>query len=237
MIFYYSSVDEIVPPVDIYGNYSFNPGTAYEPEDILWRYTADDPTDFYAQHLSGAQRMLNGNTLICNGPAGIFFEVTPEKTTIWEYTNNYPNPDKNNVFNIRHYPPEYPGLEFLFYQPDSPCKPNGPSNGEIGIDYTYSTFTTDPQSDQVYYLFNWGDGTESGWLGPFPSGETIEANHNWTKQHTYLIKVKAKDILGYESGWSDPFSVSIPRFKIILNNLFLRLFKQIFKKTNIFLLL
>ncbi len=225
--FSYSSVDEIIPPVDSNGNYSFIPGTAYEPENILWTYTAKNPSDFYAQHLSGAQRLNNGNTLICNGPAGIFFEVTHEKATIWDYVNPYPDHNKNDVFKIRHYPPDYPGLAFLFYQPDKPSKPNGPSNGKIGIEYTYSTFTTDPQSDQVFYLFNWGDGTETGWLGPYPSGETIEANHTWTKQKIYQIKVKAKDIIGYESGWSDPLTISIPRIKISSNNLFIRLFREL----------
>ena len=190
---------------------------------------ADNPSDFYAQHLSGAQRLSSGNTLICYGPPGIFFEITPEKATIWEYINNYPDPNKNNVFKIIHYPPEYPGLGYLSYQPNKPSIPNGPSKGEIGVKYTYSTSTTDPQSDQVYYLFDWGDGTESGWLGPFPSGETIEANHTWTKQKIYKIKVKAKDIIGYESVWSDKLAISIPRIKISSNNLLLRLFRQLFR--------
>jgi len=99
----YSSVDEILPPVDANGNYSYTPGSAYGPEEQIWMYTAENPTNFYSYRLSGAQRLSDGNTLICNGAFGIFFEVTPEKATIWEYTNPYPAPLINQVFKISHY--------------------------------------------------------------------------------------------------------------------------------------
>ena len=102
----YSSVDEIVPPVDAYGHYYHEPGTAYGPKKPIWSYTADPPTSFYASYISGAQRLPNGNTLICDGPAGRLFEVTPEKTIIWQYINPYPSITKNQVFKIQYIPPE-----------------------------------------------------------------------------------------------------------------------------------
>jgi len=102
----YSSVDEIVPPVDSNGNYFLEPGSSYGPEEPIWIYTADDPTDFYAYYVSGAQRLSNGNTLICDGPAGRFFEVTSEKEEIWEYVNPYPTQAFNHVFKIQYIPPE-----------------------------------------------------------------------------------------------------------------------------------
>jgi hypothetical protein len=108
----YSSVEELVPPVDDYGNYYLEPDNKYGPEDFLWSYE----TDFYANHLSGVHRIESGNTLICNGPFGRFSEVTPEKEIIWKYTNPYPNIYQNNVFKIRHYPSDYPGLMNLLYQ-------------------------------------------------------------------------------------------------------------------------
>jgi hypothetical protein len=98
----YSSVDEIVPPVDNEGNYYLESGSKYDPEDPIWIYTAPIPTDFYANYISGAERLINGNTLICDGPAGIFFEVTSEKETVWLYENPYPNPLLNKVFKIQH---------------------------------------------------------------------------------------------------------------------------------------
>jgi hypothetical protein len=102
----YSSVDEIVPPVDGSGYYYLEPGYAYGPENPTWSYTATPPTSFYADFISGAQRLLDGNTLICDGPAGRFFEVTPEGTTLWQYVNPYPSPWLHRVFKIQYIPPQ-----------------------------------------------------------------------------------------------------------------------------------
>ena len=106
----YSSVDEIKPPVDDYGNYDLIAGFSYGPTEIEWSYKAKNPTTFYSDHLSGAQRLPNGNTIICNGANGIIFEINPEKDIVWKYTNLYPDPSNNNVFTVRRYPQNYPGI-------------------------------------------------------------------------------------------------------------------------------
>lgn len=59
--------------------------------------------------------------------------------------------------------------------PLKPSTPNGPPSGNTGTEYTYTTSTTDPESDKIYYLFDWGDGSTSGWVGPFNSGATASA--------------------------------------------------------------
>lgn len=79
----YSSVDEIITPVDANGNYPLEKGKAYGPVEALWSYTAPKKTDFFSMHISGAERQSNGNTLICSGAYGIVFEVTPEKEVVW----------------------------------------------------------------------------------------------------------------------------------------------------------
>lgn len=99
----YSSVDEIVPPVDAGGQYAHTPGSAYGPSDPAWTYTDPNPTSFFAQNISGAVRLPDGNTLICDGPAGRLFEVTQAKETVWEYTNTYPNSQQNKVFKVWRY--------------------------------------------------------------------------------------------------------------------------------------
>jgi hypothetical protein len=83
----YSSVDELVLPVDSQGRYLCEPGTAYGPEQPVWSYTDPKKTDFYSFFISGAQRLPNGNTLICSGASGTFFEVTPGKEVVWKYVN------------------------------------------------------------------------------------------------------------------------------------------------------
>ena len=117
----YSSVEEIAPPVDADGNYALVPGAAYGPPAQSWIYTATPPSSFSAQNISGAQRLPNGNTLICDGPHGTFFEVTPGGESVWRYVNpivasgplNQGDPVQgqgNNVFKVRRYGPDYPGL-------------------------------------------------------------------------------------------------------------------------------
>ncbi len=83
----YSSVDEIVLPVDDKGNYLVKPGTIYGPDKAIWSYSAPKKADFYSSFISGTQRLPNGNTLICSGANGTIFEVTPEKEIVWKYIN------------------------------------------------------------------------------------------------------------------------------------------------------
>ena len=54
-------------------------------------YTAPKKTDFYSSFISGAQRLSNGNTLICSGTNGTIFEVTPDKEIVWKYVNPFKN--------------------------------------------------------------------------------------------------------------------------------------------------
>jgi len=99
---------------------------------------------------------------------------------------------------------------YLNKAPEKPQKPSGPANGKPGIEYLYTTSTTDIDADQVFYMWNWGDGNFSDWLGPFNSGATATASYSWANQGTYFIRVKAKDIYDDESDWSDPLAVTMP---------------------------
>jgi len=98
----WSSVEEIVPPIDKLGRYLLTPGTAFGPKAPIWVYTDPIPTNFFGSKISGAQRLPNGNTLICSGPQGSFFEVNQIKNTVWSYTNNYPRAN-SSVFKTRRY--------------------------------------------------------------------------------------------------------------------------------------
>lgn len=86
----------------------------------------------------------------------------------------------------------------------------GPNCGKINTEYSFSLGEiTDPEVDQFYCLWEWGDGNSSGWLGPFNSGVTISESHTWSEPGSYLIKVKLKDSFGVESDWSEPFTMYI----------------------------
>ena len=60
--------------------FSLTPDTDNEP-NLVWSY---DHPDLFAGRISGAVRLSNGNTLICEGDFG-FWEVTPEKEIVWRY--------------------------------------------------------------------------------------------------------------------------------------------------------
>ena len=98
---HYSTVDEIVPPVDDNGEYYLAPGSAYGPTTQTWIYSPQP--SFYASHISGAQRLSSGNTLICNGETGKVFEVTPEGATVWQLSLGV-----GEVLKIEYIPPEEP---------------------------------------------------------------------------------------------------------------------------------
>jgi uncharacterized repeat protein (TIGR01451 family)/fimbrial isopeptide formation D2 family protein len=111
---------------------------------------------------------------------------------------------------------------------NAPNKPSitGPSSGKVETSYSYSSTAIDIDGDQIYYLFDWGDGTNSGWKGPYNSGDSITESHIWNSQGTFTVKVKAKDINNVESVWSDPLSVSMPHSKILLHQFLQKLLMQ-----------
>jgi hypothetical protein len=86
----YSSVDELILPVNAKGEYTYQPGFAYAPKKPAWSYSAPGKSDFYSMIVSGAQRLPNGNTLICSGVDGTLFEVTPHKEMVWTYVKARP---------------------------------------------------------------------------------------------------------------------------------------------------
>lgn len=113
----YSSVIEIVPPVDAQGRYTLGADGRYGPPEPAWEYPGPDGSPFFADFVSGAQRLPGGTTLICSGPQGRFFEVLPDGSIVWEYDNPYsgnaPNPHGDpprSVFRAVHVPPDHPGL-------------------------------------------------------------------------------------------------------------------------------
>ena len=63
---------------------------SYGQADVMWEYgNSGDEVAFYSSRISGVQRLENGNTLICSGAEGWFFEVTLEGEKVWEYYNPY----------------------------------------------------------------------------------------------------------------------------------------------------
>jgi len=104
---------------------------------------------------------------------------------IWSFTTGINNP------------PERPSIE-------------GDIKGKIEQVYEYSFIADDTEEDNISYFVDWGDGTNSNWQGPFPSGYELKLSHNWTEKGEYIIKSKAKDKY-LESEWSQ-LKIKMPKF-------------------------
>lgn len=94
--------------------------------------------------------------------------------------------------------------------PKKPQTPTGPVTGTINQQYTFHTNTDDANNPptEIYYKWNFSDNIEPSWIYNYqPYRGTI--SHQWKKPGIYQVTVKAKDIYGKESPWSDPFQIEI----------------------------
>jgi outer membrane protein assembly factor BamB len=108
---------------------------------------------------------------------------------------------------------------FIDNPPNTPVI-TGSASGLIRHSYIYNFVTTDPENDAIEYWVEWGDGGNTGWLGPHQSGEAINLSYTWMEQGTYTIKCKARDSQGWESGWGTlkvtmPLSYDPPHFRFL----------------------
>ena len=81
----------------------------------VWEYRAKPAYTFFSPHISGAQRLSTGNTLICEGQWGRLFEVMPEGEIVWEYVSPFMGPDRagdpsNEVFRAYRYAEDSPQI-------------------------------------------------------------------------------------------------------------------------------
>ena len=87
----------------------------------------------------------------------------------------------------------------------------GPSTGVQGEALTFKATTTDPNEDNISFQFDWGDGSDLEWTIYVSSGDTLAVKHTYDSVGNYEVRVKAKDIHGAYSEYSDPLEVEIIR--------------------------
>ncbi len=133
----YSAVFEVVPPTDGRDRYLLPDGGPFGPQEPIRTYQAPDKVSFYSSVISGAQRLSNGNTLICSGAQGRFLEVTPQGEVVWEYWDPHsgdvrmpdgslPHPVDENiyaVFRATKIAPDHPALAGRDLRPLDPQPP------------------------------------------------------------------------------------------------------------------
>ena len=162
---------------------------------ILLEYSADNGGSWnqLASHQNNTGFYIWNTTTF---PDGNFYLIGV--STIDEFFN-IGSDTSNTSFTIHNhlsYPPGFLRISGLFA-------------GGNGILFNFTVNVTDPEGDQIYYKWDWGDGNVSDWLGPFNSSETITKSYAWANDGNYSIRVKAKDIGGGESNWSEVHPIVI----------------------------
>ena len=125
---------------------------------------------------------------------------------IWSYKTVSGIESSPAIYNNKVYVASNDGKIYCFGNnpPDSSEIISGPSKGNINVSYLFiARQIEDPDGDDVFYKFDWGDGQTSEWL------ESHSTTHIWYDEGIYEIKVKTKDEYGAESDWSESFYINI----------------------------
>jgi hypothetical protein len=120
----YSEVLILDPPTTAPGVYDYSPNTAFGPiaADYSYADPSATPSPFYSGILSSAQRLPNGNILVCEGINGEIFEINANDELVWKYINpintangspgiqGNPPPSTNLIFRATKYAPDFPAF-------------------------------------------------------------------------------------------------------------------------------
>lgn len=130
----YSTVDEFTPAMNEDGTYDIPETGPFGPTDGTVVFQADPPESFYSSGLSGAERQPNGNTIICKGRGGVFYEITPVEDggeIVWHYVNPVTStgplrqgcpPSGQNSFRASRFSPDYSGFDGRTLDPMGPLE-------------------------------------------------------------------------------------------------------------------
>ena len=108
------------------------------------------------------------------------------------------------------------------YEAQEPLDPSyWPTEGSVGVEYTFCIdIPEDLNGDVFYVLWDWGDSSDTGRLGPYVSGETVCASHIWNEPGDYEILVKIKNEFDEIVWQSDPFIIHIGAPELLVDILF-----------------
>jgi hypothetical protein len=87
----------------------------------------------------------------------------------------------------------------------------GPTDVILGTEAQFESSASDADHDSLYYQWDIQGPTQytSDWVGPYEESE----NHTWSYQFPavgeYAVTVRAKEIWGNITAWSDPVTVSV----------------------------
>jgi hypothetical protein len=135
---HWSSIDEIKLPETEANSGVYVTNTAgkkrFGPKAPAWTFgpKAHHQNSFFCTHISGVQRLPNGNNLITMGPQGMLVEVTSSGEEVWRYVSpvcqvgsgsasstivsfvrqgeHRPEEGRFSLFRVQRYAPDYPAF-------------------------------------------------------------------------------------------------------------------------------
>jgi outer membrane protein assembly factor BamB len=169
-----------------------------EEGEMLWNTTAGGS-------LLCAPSLADGKLFVGSDSNGVVSCFDAEDgTQIWNYSTGDVVSSSPSIAEGNLYVCSENGTLFCFGEtnqpPSSPVFITAPVAGGSEISLNFSVTSSDPEGDEVFYKWNWGDGNESNWLGPFASDQVITVNHSWFEEGDYEIQVRARDVFYQENG-------------------------------------
>ncbi len=175
---------------------------------LRFRYTTDGRTlgdGFYVDDIAPVASFASVSTLASN-LTGHRYDVSGQPEGVYYYRvrgandargwGDYSTLERIQVSETDNTPPDAPSID-------------GPRRGETGEEYTYTFRVTDAEGDDVSLYVDWGNGSDSGWQGPYDSGETVTLSHTWSERGDFAIQATAKDDGDIQSTWSS-MQISMP---------------------------
>lgn len=143
----FSEVFIINPPTTTPGFYVLNANNTFGPQspDYIYADMSASPSLFSSNILSSADRLPNGNILICEGNTGEIFEIDNQENIVWKYINPVHNvtgvravqgenpPAVRTLFRATRYSENYPAFIGKNLTPGSPIELNSQINVACSI--------------------------------------------------------------------------------------------------------
>lgn len=143
----FSEVYIINPPTNTSGAYFIETDGTFGPElpEYIYSDMSETPSPFNSHILSSAQRLPNGNILICEGNTGEIFEINAQENIVWKYINPIQSnngsitsqgettPFVKTLFRATKYTPDYSAFENKTLIPGNPIELNSEINTACSI--------------------------------------------------------------------------------------------------------
>jgi len=91
----------------------------------------------------------------------------------------------------------------------TPDAPTGDGSGAAEDTLNFQAVSTDPDDDDLYFQFDFGDGETSDWLGPYSSGTACPVEHVFASDGQYDVRVRTKDVWAATSELSPAMTITV----------------------------